>query len=77
MKIHPLHRWDLTPKEAIALQRDLAGQAIVRPACNLDRAIKIGNRLDGRRVQRYDHLFDAVLVHKAEALAVKIQQARA
>jgi deoxyribonuclease V len=26
MKIHQLHSWDLTPKEAVALQRELAGQ---------------------------------------------------
>lgn len=26
MKIHPLHSWDLTPDEAIALQRQLAGR---------------------------------------------------
>ena len=28
MRIHPLHRWDLTPKEAVALQRDLAGRVV-------------------------------------------------
>jgi deoxyribonuclease V len=26
MKIHPLHSWDLTPTEAVALQRELAGR---------------------------------------------------
>jgi deoxyribonuclease V len=29
MKIHTLHRWDMTPKEAIALQQSLAAQVIV------------------------------------------------
>jgi deoxyribonuclease V len=28
MKIHRLHDWDLTPKEAIALQRELAGRVV-------------------------------------------------
>jgi len=28
VKIHRLHRWDLTPQEAIALQKNLAGQVI-------------------------------------------------
>ncbi len=32
MKIHPLHRWDLTIPEATTLQRDLAAQVDVRPA---------------------------------------------
>jgi deoxyribonuclease V len=26
VKIHPLHSWDLTPKEAVALQKELAGR---------------------------------------------------
>ncbi len=30
MKIHPLHSWDLTPTEAVALQKELAGQVDVR-----------------------------------------------
>src|SRR5437899_1703730 len=30
MKIPALHSWDLTPKQAIALQRELAGQIDVR-----------------------------------------------
>jgi deoxyribonuclease V len=29
MHIHALHRWDLTPVEAVALQRDLAGRVDV------------------------------------------------
>jgi deoxyribonuclease V len=28
MKIHPLHSWDLSPTEAVALQRELAGRVI-------------------------------------------------
>jgi deoxyribonuclease V len=31
MKIHPLHSWDLTPPEAIALQRELAGRVVTAP----------------------------------------------
>jgi deoxyribonuclease V len=31
MKIHPLHRWDLTPDEAVALQRELAGRVVTGP----------------------------------------------
>jgi deoxyribonuclease V len=31
MKVHPLHSWDLTPTEAIALQRDLAAQVVTGP----------------------------------------------
>ena len=30
MKIPPTHRWDLTPSEAVALQRELAGRVIER-----------------------------------------------
>jgi deoxyribonuclease V len=30
MKIHHLHSWDLTPKEAVLLQRELAGQVDAR-----------------------------------------------
>jgi deoxyribonuclease V len=38
MRIHPLHRWDLSPTEAIALQRELAGRvrpAVPLPTCTL------------------------------------------
>ena len=28
MNIHPLHRWDLTPTDAVALQRELAGRVV-------------------------------------------------
>jgi deoxyribonuclease V len=38
MKIHPLHRWDLTPDEAVNLQRELAGRVVITtplPSCNL------------------------------------------
>ncbi len=28
MRIHALHRWDLSPKEAVALQRELAGRVV-------------------------------------------------
>jgi deoxyribonuclease V len=31
MEIHALHRWDLTPSDAIALQRDLASRVETRP----------------------------------------------
>jgi deoxyribonuclease V len=30
MKIHPLHAWNLTPKEAVALQRQLAAQVDIQ-----------------------------------------------
>jgi deoxyribonuclease V len=38
MRIHPLHRWDLTPDEAVALQRELASRVDVGtplPRCEL------------------------------------------
>jgi len=38
MCIHPLHRWDLTPTEAVALQRELAGRVVTDtplPPCSL------------------------------------------
>jgi deoxyribonuclease V len=38
MRIHPLHRWDLAPAEAVALQRELAGRVVTDlplPACTL------------------------------------------
>jgi deoxyribonuclease V len=28
MRIHPIHRWDVTPTEAVALQRELAGRVV-------------------------------------------------
>jgi deoxyribonuclease V len=31
MHVHPLHRWDLTPAEAVALQRELAGRVEPSP----------------------------------------------
>jgi deoxyribonuclease V len=31
MKIHPLHRWDLAPEQAVALQRELAGRVVLGP----------------------------------------------
>jgi deoxyribonuclease V len=37
MKIHTLHSWDLTPTEAVALQRQLAGQIDTRtPLCKCE-----------------------------------------
>ncbi len=38
MHFHPLHRWDLTPKEAVVLQRELAGRVVINallPSCSL------------------------------------------
>ena len=38
MRIHSLHRWDLTPTEAVALQRELASQVVINapaPPCSL------------------------------------------
>ncbi len=38
MHIHSLHRWDLTPKEAVVLQRELADRVITDaplPSCSL------------------------------------------
>jgi deoxyribonuclease V len=32
MKIHPLHSWNLTPAEAVALQRELSGRVDVTPS---------------------------------------------
>src|SRR5215210_1607362 len=31
MKVHPLHRWDLSPTDAVALQKQLAGQVVTGP----------------------------------------------
>ena len=48
----PLHRWDLTPQEAIALQQELAGRIIledrlgeVRYVAGVDMAINEGNEM--------------------------------
>jgi deoxyribonuclease V len=38
MKIAPLHRWDVTPKEAVALQKELARRMVTNVpvrSCNL------------------------------------------
>ena len=31
MKLEPLHGWDMTPREAVALQRELSGRLVLRP----------------------------------------------
>ncbi|PTL84574.1 endonuclease V [Vitiosangium sp. GDMCC 1.1324] len=31
MELEPLHRWDLSPKQAVALQRELRGRLVLRP----------------------------------------------
>jgi deoxyribonuclease V len=42
MHIHTLHQWDLTPKEAIALQNSLAGQVIYDRPLDLDAVRLVG-----------------------------------
>lgn len=31
MRLHPRHPWDVTPKEAVALQREVAAEVVLRP----------------------------------------------
>lgn len=42
MKVHSLHRWDLAPKEAIALQRQLAASLVQSPSLPLDTVELVG-----------------------------------
>lgn len=46
MEIHNLHRWDLSPSEAIALQRELAEKVVLAPAleqCQLVAGADVSN----------------------------------
>lgn len=50
MRIEPLHPWDIPPKEAIALQRELAGRVVIRPLARRPAIVAGADiALDGRR----------------------------
>ena len=51
------------------------GQRVVGAPRELGRLLRVGDRLDRRRIERQDHHLDAVLVHQAEALVVEVEQA--
>ncbi len=73
MKIEPLHAWDLRPKEAIALQRQLAERLVsdmplrladIRLVAGLDVSVKAGQARAAAVVMRYPSL---ALVETAKA----------
>lgn len=71
MKIHPLHSWDLTPTEAVALQRELAGKVDGRSPLTECRIIA------GADVSytRFSNVFYAgVVVLRADDLAIVEKQ---
>lgn len=59
MDINTLHPWDISPTEAIALQKELASRVVLQPlpsACNLIAACDVSNEIGG------DTLFAAIVV---------------
>lgn len=59
MDINTLHPWDISPTEAIALQKELASRVVLQPlpsACNLIAACDVSNDVGG------DTLFAAIVV---------------
>ena len=59
MDIHTLHPWDISPTEAIALQKELAARVVLQPlpsVCNLIAACDVSNDVGG------DTLFAAIVV---------------
>lgn len=59
MTIRPLHAWDVTPKEAVALQRELAGQIRLT---KLDRPLETVAGCDVSYNKRSPELYAAVVV---------------
>jgi deoxyribonuclease V len=59
MDINTLHPWDISPTEAIALQKELASRVVLQPlpsVCNLIAACDVSNDVGG------DTLFAAIVV---------------
>ena len=63
MEVRELHRWDVSPEEAWAIQRDLAGQLVLEPAIELD-AIRLVAGVDDGYVRHEggETAFAAVVV---------------
>ena len=47
MKVRALHRWDVSPEEARAIQRDLADRLVLEPAIGLDQVRLVAGVDDG------------------------------
>lgn len=59
MDIHTLHPWDISPTEAVALQKELASRVVLQPlpsACHVIAACDVSNDVGG------DTLFAAIVV---------------
>jgi deoxyribonuclease V len=63
MKVRELHRWDVSPEEARAIQQDLAGQLVLEPAISLDEVRLVAGVDDGYvRHEGGETAFAAVVV---------------
>lgn len=71
MQVRELHRWDLGPEEARAVQNDLAGQLILEPSVPLDRVRLVAGVDDGYvKHEAGETAFAAVVVLSFPALEV-------
>jgi hypothetical protein len=71
-----LHRQCRNADEAIRPLCDLLRQHVVRLARHIYRPLDIGDRLDGRGIERRDHDLDAGGIHKSQPLVLEIEEAR-
>ena len=63
MKVRELHRWDVSPEEARAIQKDLAGRLILEPTISLDEVRLVAGVDDGYvRHEGGETAFAAVVV---------------
>ena len=63
MRVRELHRWDVSPEEARAIQKDLAGRLVLEPAISLDEVRLVAGIDDGYvRHEGGETAFAAVVV---------------
>jgi deoxyribonuclease V len=71
MRVRELHRWDVSPEEARAIQEDLASRLVLEPAISLDEVKLVAGIDDGYVRQATGELaFAAVVVLSFPELAV-------
>ena len=72
--VRVLHGQRRNAHEAIRPLGDLLRQNVVRLARHLDGALDIGDRLNGRRIERRDHDLDAGGIHQPQPLVLEVEQ---
>jgi deoxyribonuclease V len=71
MKVRELHRWDVSPEEARAIQHDLAGRLVLQPAISMDEVRLVAGVDDGYvRHEGGETAFAAVVVLSFPDLSV-------